>query len=219
MDPTTARVRDIFDDWARNGRAEGMEAGHGPSARVGVAALELRHGHAYLDIGCGNGYTLAWASETVGGGGRVVGLDVAPGMVSRAQERVQKLANAEVKHAAFPVHDLGEACFDGIFSMEVFYYLKDLPAALEAARALLVPGGRFACLVDYYGENEASHAWPAQLDCEMTLLSAAGWQDAFAAAGFVDVTQQRVRPEPDASGAAGWKQQIGSLLTVGRRAE
>ena len=83
--PSTARVRDIFDDWARSGRAEGMETGHGPSARAGIERLALGQGDGYLDIGCGNGYTLRWVSAVVGTAGRAIGIDVAPGMVERAR--------------------------------------------------------------------------------------------------------------------------------------
>lgn len=218
LHPNTERVRDIFHDWAERGRAEGMEAGHGPSARAGIAHLALEPGQRYLDIGCGNGYTLRWVAPVVGPEGRAVGIDVAPGMIERARALSAEHSNIDVHLAAFPAHELAPASFHGVFSMEVFYYLPDLPAALAATHALLAPGGRFACVVDFYGENPESHEWPEQLGCEMTLWSAAEWVRGFEAAGFTDIHQERVR-HPLADGAEpGWKHTIGSLLTVGRRA-
>ncbi|MDJ0973008.1 MAG: class I SAM-dependent methyltransferase [Planctomycetota bacterium] len=217
LHPSTARVRDIFDDWARRGRAEGMETGHGPSARAGIEHLDLGEGSHYLDIGCGNGYTLRWVSAGVGADGRAVGIDVAPAMVERARALSSAFENVEVLLTAFPAHPFEAGTFDGIFSMEVLYYLPDLPGALAEIRQLLKPGGRFACVVDYYAENPESHDWPEQLGCDMALLSEAEWGAAFEAAGLEVVAQERVR-YPLAEGAEpGWKQTIGSLLTVGQR--
>lgn len=48
-------VRQLFDRWAEQGRAEGMEKSHGPSARAAFERLEVGPGQHFLDIGCGNG--------------------------------------------------------------------------------------------------------------------------------------------------------------------
>ncbi len=217
MHPSTARVRDIFDDWARRGRAEGMEVGHGPSARAGIAELALEEGDRYLDIGCGNGYTLRWLSPLLGTAGRAVGVDVAPGMVKQTRALSARFDNVEVHAAAFPQHALEAGGFQGIFSMEVFYSLPDLPGALSELHLLLAPNGRFACVVDYYAENAESHDWPEHLGCDMTLLSEAEWGRAFEAAGLERVTQKRVLHPLETGQEPGWKQPIGSLLPVGRR--
>jgi len=70
---------------------------------------------------------------------------------------------------------LPPGCLNAVLSMEVVYYLPDLEDALREIARLLVPGGRFACVVDYYEENVASHRWPEDVGVEMTLLDAAGW--------------------------------------------
>lgn len=209
------RVRDIFDDWARRGRAEGMEAGHAFSARRAFARLELRAGGHYLDVGCGNGYTVRWAADVVGPQGRAVGLDVSPEMVARARTQSQGRKNVQFDASTFPDHALPHGAFDGIFSMEVLYYLPDVAAALAEIRRLLKPGGRFACIVDYYRENEASHGWPEDLGCAMNLLSMAGWRGAFEGAGL-EVLEQQTLLQPLAPGAEpSWKHTQGSLLTLG----
>ena len=209
------RVRAVFDDWADRGRAEGMAASHEFAASRAFDRLELASFDHYLDVGCGNGYTVRWAAERVGPGGRAVGLDVSERMLERAAALSPPACT--FLHAAFPVHDLEAATFDAIFSMEVLYYLPDVARALRTVRDLLVPGGRFACVLDYYGENEASHGWPEELGCELTLLSAEGWREAFERAGLAVTAQERVcYPQPEGE-APSWKQTVGSLLTLGAR--
>jgi SAM-dependent methyltransferase len=206
-----------------------MAASHAPVARVALERLELRRDARFLDIGCGNGYAVRWAAEAAPDG-VAVGLDVAPAMIALARRHSSGYGNAR-----FAVAEFGTAArvvpgappgFDAIFSMEVFYYLPDLDAALREALALLKPGGRFACAVDYYGENAASHSWPADLGVPMTLLDQAGWCAAFERAGFVNVRQERIRQaaataarvETDVHAAtADWKVTHGTLLTLGER--
>jgi SAM-dependent methyltransferase len=211
------RVRVVFDDWAERGRAEGMEAGHAYSARLGFDRLELAEGQHYLDIGCGNGYTVRWAAELVGAEGQAEGVDLAPNMIERAQARSTALSNVLFQVAAYPHHTLPRRAFDGIFSMEVFYYLPDVHGALAETCSLLRPGGHFACLVDFYEENPARHSWPEELGCDMTRLSMAGWQAAFERAGLEVVEQTCIQYPVVPGEEPGWKQTQGTLLTLGRR--
>jgi len=215
------RVTEVFDDWARTGRAEGMERGHGPFARRAIAHLPLHTpGFRYLDVGCGNGYTVRWAAEQLGSeGGLALGLDGSAEMVDRSRE-LSADTRAQFVHAPFPAHNRADllvpGSFDAIFSMEVFYYLPDLHAGLVEVARLLRPGGRFACAVDFYGENTDSHGWPEMLGVPMTLLDRAGWAAAFEAAGLRVVHQEQLRASPGSNPDA-WKETAGTLLTVGER--
>ncbi len=212
-----ARVREVFDDWADRGRAEGMESGHAFSARAGFERLELSPGAHYLDIGCGNGYTVRWAADLVGAEGQAVGLDVSPNMVERARAAAAGLAGVQFHVAAFPDHPLPRQAFQGIFSMEVLYYVPDVAGALQEIQRLLAPGGRFVCVVDYYRENSASHSWPDDLGVAMNLLSMAGWRGAFEEAGLTVAEQTCLLYPLEAGEEPGWKHTQGSLLTVGER--
>jgi ubiquinone/menaquinone biosynthesis C-methylase UbiE len=214
-----AKVRAVFDDWADRGRAEGMESGHGFAARAAFDRLEVGAGDHYLDVGCGNGYTVRWASSRVGPEGRAVGIDLSPRMVERARSAAAGLANVQFHQAAFPDHTLPRRAFRGIFSMEVLYYLPDLAGALREIERLLAPGGRFACVVDYYQENAESHSWPDDLGCPMTLLSMSGWRAAFERAGLRPVEQLCIQYPLAPGEAPGWKHTQGSLLTLGERPE
>ncbi len=205
-----SKVRDVFDAWARTGRAEGMERGHGPVARQAFDKLSVTAGSRYLDIGCGNGYTLRWAA-TIDPSVSVVGMDVSSEMVALAREQSATFANLLVHEGAFPSPQL-DGTFDAIFSMEVFYYLPDVAQALASVYELLAPGGRFVCVVDFYRENAASHSWPADLGVSMALHSAAEWKAICEAAGFDQVEQSRLF-SPDVE-ADSWQASEGSLLTL-----
>lgn len=210
------RVRDVFEDWADRGRAEGMAESHTPFVRPVFDRLPLPPDGAYLDVGCGNGYTVRWAAEAAPEG-RAVGLDVSPRMIALARELSEGFPNAEYHVATFPDdHPLEPGSFDVIYAMEVFYYLPDLGAGLRGVRRLLRPGGTFACQVDFYEENAASHAWPEDVGVEMTLLGEADWREAFEAAGLEVTDQFRVRLSPEEASEP-WKATEGSLVTLGRR--
>ncbi|MEM6290612.1 MAG: methyltransferase domain-containing protein [Myxococcota bacterium] len=208
------KVASVFDDWAEAGRAEGMEKGHGPTARPAFDRLQVGPGTRYLDVGCGNGYTVRWAAAA---GATAMGIDAAPRMIERA--RAQTEAQATFAVARFPDHGLPAlqpGSLDAVFSMEVFYYLPDVPSAVAEVARLLAPGGRFACIVDFYAENEASHGWPDDLGVSMHLLSAPAWAQTFEDAGLRVVEQTRIRnAQPD---DPAWKHEHGSLLTLGQRA-
>ena len=210
------KVQAVFDEWAQNGRAEGMERGHGPTARQAFDRLALRDQQRYLDIGCGNGYTLRWALEGVPTA-EAWGLDVSARMIELATR--MSLEHKGDKHfiaGRYPNSELPKEYFDAIFSMEVFYYLPSVDEGLAAIREALRPGGLFACVVDFYRENEASHGWPADLGVAMTLWSAQEWRSGFERAGLEVVEQTRLYPTQEHD-AEGWKQSEGSLMTLGRK--
>lgn len=210
---TTERVRDLFDDWAARGRAEGMERGHGPTATQAFSRLGVAAGTRYLDIGCGNGYTVRWAAG-VSADVEAVGLDVSPQMIERARAASAELPNARFVNDAFPSSELVASSFDAVFSMEVFYYLEDLDAGLRAVKTLLAPGGRFACVVDFYAENEASHSWAEDMSLPLHLLSEAQWRQRCEAAGLTVIEQARLRPQLEPGEEPTWKHREGSLLTL-----
>jgi arsenite methyltransferase len=209
-------VKGLFDEWAVNGRAEGMETGHTPMARPAFERLNLQPGQRYLDIGCGNGYTVRWASETAQDV-HAIGIDVSDEMVSHARALSESFSNCRFISAPFPLPILKAQAFDAIFSMEVFYYLPNLPWALMSTLRLLKPGGLFACVVDFYEENSASHGWAEDIGIELNLLSTQGWQDAMTEVGFEIVEQTRLLAPAVPGETPNWRQTEGSLLTLVQR--
>jgi cyclopropane fatty-acyl-phospholipid synthase-like methyltransferase len=209
------RVRDVFDELAETGRASSPEQGDAMAARRAFEALAVAPGQHFLDIGCGSGNVVRWAAQ-VAPSVDALGLDVSAQMIALARASTTGLPNARFRRASFPQIDLEPHHFDAIFSRETFYYLADLPGGLRAVRELLVPGGRFACVVDYYGENTASHRWPEELGVAMHLLSTAEWRVAFEDAGLEVLHQDRLHAPYIPGAPVTWKHTEGSLLTLGR---
>jgi SAM-dependent methyltransferase len=209
-------VRDLFDEWARQGRGDRLAQSHWPAASQALDRLHLSASSWFIDIGCGTGYAVCWAARAAPDG-RAVGIDASEAMIARARISCVGLPNADFHVAHFPTqHTLPPGRFDAAFSMETFYYFDDLDAALAETRRLLAPGGHFACVVDYYGENRASHGWAEDVGLPMRLLDSDRWREAFVRAGFTSVTQDRLRLPPG-PGTAAWQVTEGSLLTLGTR--
>ena len=207
-------VREVFNAWALAGRDAKMERGHGPVARRLLERMQLPPDAWYLDIGCGNGYTVRWAAARLHQG-RAVGIDISPQMLNRARELSTAHPRAEYYEAGFPYHQLPYQSFDAVLSIETLYYLPNLPIALAEIKRLLRPGGIFVSAVDFYLENEESHMWPVWEETRMKLLSARKWRQFFKAAGFTGVQQERLLvPQEDA--VERWHMTVGSLVTSGR---
>ncbi len=115
-----------------------------PIAERLVHELAPAAGERALDVGCGRGAALFPLADAVGPTGSVVGIDIAPNMITALQPDVdaRRLGNVQVreKNAASP--DLGGATFDLLASSLVLFFIPDPQAALARWHDLLVPGGR-----------------------------------------------------------------------------
>jgi ubiquinone/menaquinone biosynthesis C-methylase UbiE len=221
-------VRDEFDAWAADGRDKGMEERHWHTAKHVLARMPVESGDVVLDLGCGSGYAGRALRETKGAG-RVYGLDGAPEMARNAR------SYTDDGNVAFLVGDFDELPFaddslDHVFSMEAFYYAADPHHTLAEIARVLRPGGTFFCAVNYYEENEASHAWQENIAVEMTRWSGPEYREAFRDAGLYVAEQDNVPdleieiPPEDAFPTEDWETReamveryrtLGTLLTVG----
>ncbi len=111
--------------------------------RRAVAAAGLGPGERALDVGAGTG-DLALALAKAGPSGRVVALDLAPEMLSRARTRADASLRFVVGSAeALPFPDALFSCVVAGFAVRNF---GDLPRALGDMRRVLGPGGRVVVL-------------------------------------------------------------------------
>jgi len=200
-------ARQLFNKWARNDHARGMERGHWNSVQQAFSHIPESSGN-YLEIGFGNGYGIEFMAQNQYKNGSCYGIDISEEMQAVTKERCAGLSNVTVEAADFSTwQPPGDVRFSCIFSMEVFYYFDDIQKGIEKAFALLNPGGMLMVLVDFYAEHKESHTWPDDVDVPMTLWSEQEYRQGFLTAGFERVMQKRLNPEKGA----------GTLMTAGYR--
>lgn len=189
MKKITRSSKDVFNDWAQDYHADGMEKGHWKSVQQAFNKIPESNGN-YLELGFGNGYGLKYMATHQYKAGQCYGLDVSPKMLEKARDKVAGLSNVHLAAGDFltwkPPVSIRFSC---IFSMEVFYYFEDIPKGIEKARELLGSKGRLMVLVNRYLENEESHSWDQDLNTPMALWSTRQYYDAFENAGFNEVKQ------------------------------
>ncbi len=205
-------TREVFDDWAQDHHADGMERHHRPRVEQAWQTLQPQTGD-YLEVGVGNGYGIRQMATTLFAEAQCVGLDLSPHMIERTRDLTADLKNVQLECANFldwmPATDRR---FGLIFSMEVFYYFADIQRGIEHAARLLQPGGTLLVAVNYFTEHKASHAWPDDLDTPMTLWSAEEYRNGFQRAGLVEIQQDYYLDPPDVADP----DDPGTLTTRGR---
>ena len=108
-----------------------------------IAHSALRLGDRVLDAGVGTGFAAIAAAVRIGPSGRVVGVDVSPGMLQQAQVAVDAagLRNIELLQAdACDLGDLPGASFDAVICSAALLYMP-VQQAFAEWRRLLKPGG------------------------------------------------------------------------------
>jgi ubiquinone/menaquinone biosynthesis C-methylase UbiE len=103
----------------------------------------LQPGQSVLDIATGSGLIAIEAAKQVGSRGRVLGVDIASGMLTQARARISrlKLFNIELMLADAETLKLPENTFDVILCSSALIYMQDIPAALARWRYFLKPSG------------------------------------------------------------------------------
>lgn len=199
-------VADLFDKWAQDGHADGMEIEHWPVVKQAIELLPPVQGN-YLEIGIGNGYALQYFSETGFSNCICYGLDISSEMLLRTEKALKNLNNVRLVHKDFLEWRQPENLqFDLIFSMEVFYYFSNIQEGIEKAASMLNPGGILMILVNFYQENPVSHDWPGDLGVPMQLWSMEEYKEGFINAGLQHIRQQQLA-HPDR------KNEPGTLVT------
>jgi SAM-dependent methyltransferase len=121
------------DGWARF-----AEAHNQPLFQAILDATNTGPGTRLLDLGCGTGLLLTLAQAR---GATVTGLDVTPGLLQVARDR---LPTAELWLADICSLPFGDAEFDVVTGVNVFQFAADPPAALAGAARVVRPGGLVA---------------------------------------------------------------------------
>ncbi|NCC24930.1 MAG: methyltransferase domain-containing protein [Deltaproteobacteria bacterium] len=99
-------------------------------------------GWTILEPGCGTGRLTDILSGRVGPRGRVIALDISPGMIGEARKRLAERANVDLLVAAVEDLDLSQGSVDLVFCHQVFPHIEDKARALGMFHRALNLGGR-----------------------------------------------------------------------------
>jgi len=177
-----------FNDWAIDGKDRGMEKGHALAVKeminiIKSETLLLEKKFNFLDLGCGNGWVVRKFSNHKNCN-IALGVDGAPAMIDKAKQFDQKgiYVNADIE-----TWDSQDS-FDIIFSMETFYYFKNLDKILNYIYSyMLKDNGIFIIGIDHYLENTPSLSWDKEFNLSLNTLSINQWTSTFKKHGFLDV--------------------------------
>lgn len=113
-----------------------------PLANDLVKIAAFRPGERVLDVACGTGVVARLASQPVGAGGTVAGLDINAGMLAVARSTTPPGMAIVWHQASAEAMPLPDASFDAVLCQMGLQFVPDKHAALSEMRRVLAPGGR-----------------------------------------------------------------------------
>ncbi len=182
---------------------EGANLGLGCGNPVALAAL--RPGDVVLDLGSGAGFDAFLAAAAVGPTGRVIGIDMTPEMLAKAQAnaRAAGVANVEFREGTIEALPVPSASVDVVISNCVINLSPEKPRVFAEAFRALRAGGRLL-VSDIVLRRPLPEAVRANVEAWVGCVAGAALRDdylgAIRAAGFTDVAIVR---DTDASALLG----------------
>ena len=132
---------------------------------AGLDLLRVQPGERVLELGCGAGGALIALARAAGPTGRVVGMDLSPGMIRQAAARLRRagLADRAVllvgDATSIPWPDVSVDALFMAFTLELFD-TPEIPLVLAECRRVLRPGGRIGVVSL---SRAAPVRWPTRL--------------------------------------------------------
>ncbi len=157
-----------------------------------VTLASLKAGQTVLDLGSGGGIDCFLASKKVGPGGKVIGVDMTPAMIDRANSN-KKLVGAEnVDFRLGQIENLPveDSSVDVIISNCVINLSPDKPAVFSETHRVLKPGGKLAVsdiVTDGDLPDEIKNSLSAWAGCLAGAWDIRDYVDAIKKAGFENI--------------------------------
>lgn len=157
-----------------------------------ITPARLQAGETVLDLGSGGGLDCILAAERVGSSGRVIGVDMTPEMIARAQESVARigLTNVSFRQGLIEELPVEDESIDVVISNCVINLLPDKEAAFREVHRVLKPGGRLS-ISDIVTHARPPEADPARMDrwcaCESGAIPVREYEQALRRAGLTDI--------------------------------
>jgi len=158
-----------------------------------ITLAGMQPGQTVLDLGSGGGIDCFMAARQVGPAGRVIGVDMTPEMLAKAERNKAKvgLNNVEFRQGYIEALPVADNTVDVILSNCVINLSPDKAAVFREAYRVLRPGGRLAVsdmvTVGRFSPQERADlsAWAG---CVTGAEDVAVYAAAMRAAGFEDIS-------------------------------
>lgn len=157
-----------------------------------VTIASVKPGETVLDLGSGGGIDCFLAARQVGVMGKVIGVDMTPEMIAKANANKEKMGvrNVEFRQGQIEALPVDNNSVDVIMSNCVINLAPDKQAVFQEAFRVLKPGGRVA-ISDIVTEGEFTPELRAQTDkwaeCVTGAIDADVYTGMMRTVGFVDV--------------------------------
>ena len=121
---------------------------------LAIKKLSLQHGNSVIELGCGTGLNFPFLMEQIGLEGRLIGVDLTPGMLDIARVRVERSGwkNVELIQSDVASYDFSDGV-NGVLATGLFGYISEYDRVIKAASQSLVPGGHLSILDGKQPEN------------------------------------------------------------------
>lgn len=158
-----------------------------------ITLAQLTPGQTVLDLGSGGGIDCFMAARQVGAAGHVIGVDMTPAMLEKANRNKEKvgLTNVEFRHGQIEALPVDDASIDVIISNCVINLSPDKTAVFREAFRVLKPGGRLA-VSDMVTQGQFTAAERANMaawaSCVTGAEDVADYTDKMLTAGFTQIS-------------------------------
>jgi SAM-dependent methyltransferase len=174
---------------------------------VPTAVADLHEGETVLDLGSGAGADVLISARRVGPRGRAIGLDMTDEMLELARRNAADAGADNVEFVKGYIEEIPvpDDAVDVVISNCVINLSADKRKVLREAARVLRPGGRLA-VSDVIADDDMDDATRADMQqwtgCIAGALTRREFEQALAAAGFVDVEIRETHRVHDKAGSA-----------------